>query len=121
MNRSGEVIQSLFKRSGLSKENLIVICDTMDLPVGSLRLKARGASGGHNGLKSLTYYLQGEDFFRLYVGIGRPRDGTDVVSHVLGYPVGEEKMLLERSFDLAAAAVLKMLRVTPEVVMNEIN
>lgn len=121
MNRSGEVVQSIFKLSGLKKENLLVICDTLDLPVGALRLKARGAAGGHNGLKSLADHLRDGNFMRLYVGIGRPDGGRDVVSHVLGDPSDEEKKLLEKSYELAADAVLALLRTTPESVMNEIN
>jgi peptidyl-tRNA hydrolase, PTH1 family len=59
----------------ISPENILVIHDDLDLPPGKLKLKARGGSGGHNGIKSVIAHLQTEEFNRLRIGIGRPPKG----------------------------------------------
>lgn len=83
MNLSGQAAVSLLRRTGAPPQRLMVICDDMDLPLGVLRLRARGSSGGQNGLKSIIAHLKTEDFPRLRLGIGRP------------YPP-EERMLRSR-------------------------
>ncbi|MCH3917010.1 MAG: aminoacyl-tRNA hydrolase [Spirochaetia bacterium] len=82
MNDSGDVL-SYFPQ--IEAKDLIVVCDQMDLPVGMIRIKTGGGDAGHNGLKSIIAALHGNrGFVRLYVGIGRPGNGTSVVDHVLG-------------------------------------
>jgi PTH1 family peptidyl-tRNA hydrolase len=121
MNRSGRAIKGIMGRSKIVLPELIVVCDSLDLPVGSLRLRRRGSSGGHNGLKSLIAALGGEDFMRLSIGIGRPGPGTDVVSHVLGGFESFEGEKMEEVVRTAAGAVLDLVSKTPESVMNELN
>lgn len=81
MNNSGKVLR-YFKES--KAEDIIVVCDQMDLPVGMIRIRRGGSSAGHNGLKSLMGVLGSGDFIRIYIGIGRPMEGASVVEHVLG-------------------------------------
>lgn len=88
MNNSGEIIHDI---DGLDKEKMVVICDQMDLPVGNIRIKKGGGDAGHNGLKSIIKNLDGyKKFIRIYVGIGRPKDGESVVDHVLGVEQNQE-------------------------------
>jgi PTH1 family peptidyl-tRNA hydrolase len=121
MNRSGEVLPRILARLGLDRENLVVLCDTMDLPPGVLRLKTRGSSAGQKGLASVISVLGTENFMRIYIGVGRPAAGTDVIAHVLGEPGEEEAAALARAADRAAGAALMLLEAAPEDVMNEIN
>lgn len=121
MNRSGDAIGGILKKSGAGIPGLLVVCDSMDIPAGTLRLRKKGSSAGHNGLKSLIAALGGESFMRLSVGIGRPGPDSDVISHVLGIPAPEEAELLERAVKKAARAIPELLLKAPESVMNEIN
>ncbi len=121
MNRSGDAVPDILHRAGVGIDGLLVVCDTMDLPAGKLRLKTRGGSAGHNGLKSLISILGTEDFMRLYVGIGRPVPGSDVVSHVLGVPEADEERELLAAVDRAADGIVLLPTEGPEGVMNEIN
>lgn len=83
MNRSGQVVAPVAADLGISVAQILVIHDDVDLPLGTLRLKAGGGHGGHNGLRSLMEELEDPGFLRVRLGIGRPADG-DVVGWVLG-------------------------------------
>ena len=78
MNDSGRVVPKVVSKG----DRVIVICDQMDLPAGRIRLREKGSSAGHNGLKSMMAALP-QNFIRLYVGVGRPAEGTSVIDHVL--------------------------------------
>jgi PTH1 family peptidyl-tRNA hydrolase len=121
MNKSGEVLPRILSRLSLGVENLLVFCDTMDLPAGTLRLKMKGSSAGHRGLASVIGVLGTENFMRMYIGVGRPGAGSDVISHVLGSFSGEEAEAVAASARRAAGAALRLLVDAPEGVMNEIN
>lgn len=83
MNRTGEVIYSLLQDRSLTPSDLILVYDDLDLPLGGVKLKARGGHGGHNGLRSVLDCLGAEDFYRLKVGIGRPPIHEDPAQYVL--------------------------------------
>lgn len=104
MNNSGSIIPSLIHDG----DKLIVIVDQMDLPPGRIRIRKNGGSAGHNGLKSIISYF-GEDFIRVYVGVGRPLDGTSVVDHVLARFSEEDMILIDKATDAAASAVIDIL------------
>ena len=89
MNNSGEAVGQMLRRLDVPLENLIVIYDDMDLPLGKLRIRQRGGAAGHNGLSSIIRSLGSEDFPRIRVGIGRP--DADEVSYVLSNFTAEEK------------------------------
>lgn len=100
MNNSGEVFSGLVGAGEL----VVVVVDNMDLPVGRLRIRVGGSSAGHNGLKSIISAI-GSDFIRVYIGIGRPGEGTGVVDHVLGrFPDGDMERL-DAVLDEAASAI----------------
>ncbi len=110
MNLSGKIVK-YFIPHRFKVENLIVICDNLDLDVGTIRIRQGGSSAGHNGLKSLIEELGSSDFVRIYIGIGRPKAGEGVVEHVLGHPATpEERHLLDEGIALAAKATVALCR-----------
>jgi PTH1 family peptidyl-tRNA hydrolase len=82
MNNSGESVKELARSLRVRAEQLILVYDDVDLKVGTVRVKARGSAGTHNGMKSVIYHLQTDEFARVRVGIGRPE--ADIIDHVLG-------------------------------------
>ncbi len=84
MNESGRSVGPLMNYYNLDRDDVLVIYDDLDLPIGSLRLRQKGGAGGHNGIKSLIQHLGTNEFNRIRIGIDRPRPGQDVISHVLG-------------------------------------
>ncbi len=81
MNLSGESVQAV--KNYFKIEDVVVFHDELDIPLGSIRIKNGGSSGGHNGLKSLDQHI-GNDYDRVRLGIGRPAEKKDVTAHVLG-------------------------------------
>ncbi|WP_428910334.1 aminoacyl-tRNA hydrolase [Niallia sp. Krafla_26] len=84
MNLSGESISALMNYYQMDVEDLVVIYDDLDLPVGKIRLRQKGSAGGHNGIKSIISHLGTSDFNRIRVGINRPSNGMPIVDYVLG-------------------------------------
>jgi peptidyl-tRNA hydrolase, PTH1 family len=83
MNESGRAIGPLLSWYKMTPADLIVVHDDMDIPAGMIRIRRKGSAGGHNGMKSVLYHVQNENFARLRIGIGRPLPGWTVVKHVL--------------------------------------
>ncbi len=121
MNRSGLAVRRLLRRHRTAPEGLLVVCDTLDLPPGRLRLRAGGSSAGHNGLKSIISELGTSDFLRLYVGIGRPATRDGVVDYVLQSFSPEEATQLKKSISAAANAVEALSDRDFHEVVNEVN
>lgn len=105
MNLSGEAVQALMHYYKLRPDQLIVLYDDIELPVGALRIRASGSAGTHNGMRSIITHLQGEEgFARVRIGVGRQADGRDLAAHVLAKPGKEEQKLLEAAYESAAQA-----------------
>ncbi len=121
MNRSGIVLPSVMKKYGIPVERLIVVVDNMDLPTGKLRMKDKGSSAGHNGLKSIMAELGCSDFKRLYLGIDRPAKQDGVIDHVLGSFSGDEKVLLGQSLKKACHLFRTQLPQGWENLRNAVN
>ena len=128
MNRSDLAVTALLQRYELSPQEMLVICDDLELPVGRIRIRSQGGSGGHNGLWSIIYALQSEDFPRLRIGIDRPRiddqpltDPEVVAAYVLAEPAPEEREALEQAVERAADAVACILRDGLAAAMNLYN
>ena len=119
VNASGAAIRYLATRFGTGPEMLLVITDDMDLPLGKLRLRASGGSGGHNGLSSIIDEVESEAFPRLRIGIGRPVGGA--VEHVLGPFTRGEETQMASILDQAAEAVEAWLEDGVEAAMNRFN
>lgn len=116
MNLSGESISALMINNELAPEELLVIVDDINLPVGRIRLRASGSDGGHNGLRSVIHHV-GKGFWRLRIGVGQPindesDDQSQMVSHVLGSISHEEQkifnLILEEIPDLTALWLMNM-------------
>jgi PTH1 family peptidyl-tRNA hydrolase len=103
MNRSGEALQSWRSRHDVDTANLLVISDDVYLPVGLVRLRPRGSSGGHRGLDSIESVLSTRDFARLRIGVGAV-EGAELKEHVLEEPESKEAEALEGAIRLAADA-----------------
>jgi PTH1 family peptidyl-tRNA hydrolase len=122
MNNSGKVLPFLHPLYE-QIEDVIVVCDTLDLPPGMIRIRKGGSSAGHNGLKSLIAYAQSPNFIRIYVGIGRPVPPHTVIDHVLSSPEEkQERELLQQGIEKAAEAVIDLIANKPiEEVINVYN
>ena len=120
MNRSGSPVDDLSQALGVDSQKVLVIHDDLDLPFGTVRCKARGGHGGHNGLKDIARRI-GRDHPRVRFGIGRPPSGVTVADHVLGEWTAEESAELETRARHAAAAVEGILAHGLENAMNQFN
>lgn len=107
MNRSGESVAAATR--DLRPEEVLVVCDDLDLPVGRLRLRRGGSAGGHNGLKSVIGAI-GPDFQRLRIGIGRPSGDGAVIDYVLAAPRGEEAQRTRQVEERAIEGLRLLLR-----------
>ncbi|MBN9501157.1 MAG: aminoacyl-tRNA hydrolase [Armatimonadetes bacterium 55-13] len=94
MNLSGQSVAPLVKEYQLKPENVFVIADDLDLPVGKLRIKLGGSAGGHNGHKSIIQHLKTQDYPRLKIGIGKVNKEA-TIDHVLGSFDRDEKDLID--------------------------
>ena len=121
MNRSGEVIPRVQRRLGIDVADIIVICDQLDLPTGTVRIKRGGGTGGHRGLRSLVAELGSDAFIRVYVGIDKPIGRDAVVNHVLGVPDGEQAVRFAQGIETARDATLRIIDASIEEAMNEYN
>lgn len=122
MNLSGEAILDALQWYKLKPAELLVIYDDIALPVGRLRIRAKGSAGGHNGMKSILFQVQSEDFPRIRIGIGKPADTRmNQADFVLGKFDADEIPLMEKALQGAAEAVLKVLEQGVDLTMNEVN
>jgi peptidyl-tRNA hydrolase, PTH1 family len=121
MNESGRAVREALRETGGSLEELLVVCDSLDLSPGSLRFKLNGSSAGQKGMQSIINALGSDQFMRLAIGIGRPAHKGQVVSHVLGAPKREEEELIGIAVAKAADAVLTLMTEGPTRVMNDCN
>ncbi|PTU32820.1 aminoacyl-tRNA hydrolase [Stenotrophobium rhamnosiphilum] len=104
MNRSGEPAQKLAQFYKLTPADILIAHDELDLPAGTVRMKAGGGHGGHNGLRSLHQHF-GPDYLRLRVGIGHPGHKDLVHNYVLGRANKADEQLINDSLISAAAAI----------------
>jgi peptidyl-tRNA hydrolase, PTH1 family len=105
MNLSGETVGAAMDFYQLPLAQLIVVSDDADLPLGTVRLRPGGSSGGHHGLESIERHVASRDFARLKIGIGRKDGLCEITNYVLGRFDSAEKDLLEKVLDRAAAQV----------------
>ena len=120
MNRSG-LIFNYIPGKYIFTDNMIVICDNMDLPVATCRVKNRGSNSSHNGMSSIINSYGSEEFIRIYVGISKPVQGESVISHVLGKLEDSEISDFSKGIDRAGKAALSLLTTDVQRVMNEYN
>ena len=130
VNLSGEAVSRLMHRYGIDVNELIVIYDDLDLPLGKIRLRQGGGSGGHKGIKSIISSLGSQDFCRIRIGIGRPAQrryatsgntDTDVINHVLGDFTREEQKIIKPAIVRTSEAIECILIDGITAAMNKFN
>jgi len=121
MNLSGQALDHWMRERTISPDAMLVVSDDVYLPVGSLRLRGRGSSGGHRGLASLEAALGHRDFARLRVGVGAAESSEALKQHVLQAFGSEEEPVVERVVQDAADAVECWAREGIERSMNRFN
>ncbi len=120
MNASGVALEEWRERHGLDPAGLLVVVDDVYLPVGSLRLRVAGSSGGHHGLESLEAVL-GREFARLRIGVGAAEDAAELREHVLDEFAEDERAVVDEAIERAADAVECWLDEGALAAMNRFN
>lgn len=105
MNLSGQAVGDIARWYKIKPEDILVVYDDLDLPVGVLRVRATGSAGGHKGIKSLIAHLQTEDIPRIRVGVGRPPVGIEAADYVLDDFLPAEREPIKQSVTQCAAAI----------------
>lgn len=121
MNLSGNSIIKFKKFYKIANNQIIVIYDDMDLPVGEIRIRKKGSSGSHNGMKSVVENLHTEEFTRVRVGIGSPEYKGDAINYVIGAVPKKELEILDEATSEAAEAVCEILENGIDNAMNKFN
>lgn len=118
MNLSGTAVAALAREHNLQPSEIIVVYDDIDLPLGRLRIRAKGSSGGHRGVESIIQKLGSSEFPRIRIGIGRSGDAID---HVLSRFTREEKAVITPVIEQAADAIDVVIAEGLEAAMNIYN
>ncbi len=121
MNRSGEATQAISNFYKIKPEEILVIHDELDLPVGTARLKLDGGHGGHNGLRDIIARLGTNQFYRLRLGIGHPGNRDEVHDYVLHRPSLSDKEKIIEAIDLALIALPDVVAGKIEKAMNYLH
>ena len=121
MNLSGQAFPKLFERFGSTIRDVVVVYDDLALPVGRIRLRQKGSSGGHNGIKSMVSSLGTDEFLRVRVGIQPDRPIADVRDFVLSRVSKSDRALLDEAEEVAADAVESLLACDIEKSMSAYN
>jgi len=122
MNLSGESVRAAVDFYKLKPEDeIIVICDDISLAVGTIRIRAKGSAGGHNGVKSIIGHLGTDKFMRVKVGVGDKENGRDLADYVLSRFEAYETLKVDESISNAAAAVSVIIIENIETAMNKFN
>ena len=115
MNLSGKAVSRLIKKFKIDLSDLIVIHDDLDLPLGKIRIRKGGSSGGHKGVDSIISELGNQDFIRIRVGISRPGKGStevneaDIIDYVLGDFTPDERKTIDQTIPKVSDAILCLL------------
>lgn len=121
MNLSGNCVKAFVDYYKIEKEKLCVIYDDIDLEPGEIRVRKKGSSGSHNGMKSVINSLGYEDFPRIRIGIGKPKNNSDLIKHVIGYVSDEELNTLKEGVNKAKEALIEFISNGIDSSMNKYN
>ena len=129
MNLSGQSVSRLVKKFNINLNNILVIHDDLDLPLGKIRIRQGGSSGGHKGVDSIITWLGSEDFLRLRVGIGRPAippgsaeiSEADIIKYVLSDFTPDEKQTIAGVIPTVSEAILCLVTEGLMAAMNKYN
>ena len=126
MNNSGDAVRAIIDWYKINLDQIFIIVDDKDLPLGKIRFRKQGGSGGHNGLKSIIEKLQTQNFNRIRIGIGSPPSiqGTNnfnTISHVLGNISKEEESILDKVYKQVIKALEQLNTKKEELIISELN
>ena len=126
MNSSGDAVRAIVDWYKINLDKIFIIVDDKDLPLGKIRFRKKGSSGGHNGLKSIIEKLQTHEFNRIRIGIGSPPSNKEIknfntISHVLGNISLEEKLILDKVYKRVIESLEQITIKKEEHIMNELN
>ena len=126
MNNSGDAVRAIIDWYKINLDQIFIIVDDKDLPLGKIRFRKKGSSGGHNGLKSIIEKLQTENFNRIRIGIGSPpsikgKDNFNTISHVLGNISTEEKSVLDKVYIRVIESLEQLNTKKQEYIVNDLN
>jgi PTH1 family peptidyl-tRNA hydrolase len=124
MNRSGQSVGGLARFFKIAPDEVLVVHDELDLLPGVAKIKKGGSSGGHNGLKDITAALGTQDYWRLRIGIGHPRNANlqqDVADFVLHRARKEEQALIDQAIEKSLDVILLMVEGKPEAAMLQLH
>ena len=126
MNNSGDAVRAIVDWYKIKLDQIFIIVDDKDLPLGKIRFRKKGSSGGHNGLKSIIEKLQTNNFNRIRIGIGTPplivgTNNFNTISHVLGNISLEEKLILDKVFKRVINSLEQLNNKKEEQIINELN
>ena len=122
MNLSGESIAGFAQFYKINPSNIIIINDDISLETGRIRVRPRGSAGGHNGLKSIIYMLESDEFPRVKMGVGAPKnENYDLADFVLGHFTKEEIPIMEKAIIKASDAAEEIIRAGVSSAMNKYN
>tara|TARA_B100000161_G_scaffold203383_1_gene148810 strand:- start:438 stop:1040 length:603 start_codon:yes stop_codon:yes gene_type:complete len=126
MNNSGDAVRAILDWYKINLDQIFVIVDDKDLPLGKIRFRKKGTSGGHNGLKSIIEVLKTNNFNRIRIGIGSPpsiegKNNFNTISHVLGNISLEEKLILDKVFKRVMESLEQLNTKKEEFIINDLN
>ena len=126
MNNSGDAVRAIVDWYKINLDQIFIIVDDKDLPLGKIRFRKKGSSGGHNGLKSIIEKLQTHEFNRIRIGIGSPPSNKEIknfntISHVLGNISLEEKYILDKVYKRVIESLEQLNTKKEEYIINDLN
>jgi PTH1 family peptidyl-tRNA hydrolase len=121
MNLSGEAIKAFLDARGIRPEEMLVICDDVNLDFGRIRIRKSGSSGGHKGLKSIIEHVHTDGFPRLRIGIGKQTDTGDLTEYVLDTFTKPERNMVDKMLDVTADAILLAISDGIDIAMSRFN
>ncbi len=121
MNLSGNAVRYWLQKKKIQEENLLVVCDDLALPFGTLRMRKKGSDGGHNGLKNINETLGNSNYARLRMGIGDEFSRGGQIDYVLGKFTKQDEELLNDVILRAVEAIKLYIAIGPDKAMNICN
>jgi len=126
MNNSGDAVRAIVDWYKVNLDQIYIIVDDKDLPLGKIRYRKKGSSGGHNGLKSIIEQLQTQNFNRIRIGIGSPplikgKNNFNTISHVLGDISLEENLILDKVYKRVIESLEQLNTKKEDHIINELN
>ncbi len=126
MNNSGDAVRAIIDWHKIKLDQLFIIVDDKDIPLGKIRFRRKGSSGGHNGLKSIIEQLQTQNFKRIRIGIGsspilKEKNNFNTISHVLGNISPEEKSILDKVYRRVIDSLEQLNSKKEDYIINELN